>query len=41
MKRKNNLYPAIYNFNNIVNAYNEVCRNTRSKRSTKRRIETF
>lgn len=32
MKRKNNLYPAIYNFNNIINAYNEVCKNTRNKR---------
>ena len=32
MKRKNNLYPAIYNFNNILNAYNEVCKNTRNKR---------
>ena len=32
MKKKNNLYPAIYNFNNIVNAYNEVCRNTRNKK---------
>lgn len=26
MKRKGDLYPAIYDFNNIVSAYNEVCR---------------
>lgn len=28
MKRKGNLYQNIYNFDNIVNAYNEVCKNT-------------
>ena len=32
MKRKGNLYPAIYDFDNIINAYNEVCRNTKNKR---------
>lgn len=32
MKRKGNLYQNIYNFDNIVNAYNEVCRNTKNKR---------
>lgn len=32
MKRKGNLYPAIYDFNNIISAYNEVCKNTRNKR---------
>mgnify|MGYP004674610161 FL=1 len=32
MKRKGNLYPAIYDFDNIVSAYNEVCRNTKNKR---------
>ncbi len=26
MKRKGNLYPAIYDFDNIVSSYNEVCR---------------
>ncbi len=32
MKRKGNLYPAIYDFNNILSAYNEVCKNTRNER---------
>lgn len=32
MKRKGNLYPSIYDFNNIISAYNEVCRNTKNKR---------
>jgi len=32
MKRKGDLYKNIYDFNNIVDAYNEVCRNTRNKR---------
>ena len=32
MKRKSHLYEATYDFNNIVNAYNEVCRNTKNKR---------
>ena len=32
MKRKGNLYSAIYDYNNIVSAYNEVCRNTKNKK---------
>lgn len=32
MKRKGNLYENICEFNNIVSAYNEVCRNTKNKR---------
>ena len=32
MKRKGNLYKNIYNFNNIIKAYNEVCKNTKNKR---------
>lgn len=32
MKRKNNLYQEICKFENIVNAFNEVCRNTKNKR---------
>ncbi len=32
MKRKNNLYQEIYKFENILSAYNEVCRNTKNKR---------
>ena len=32
MKRIGNLYPNIYEFDNIVQAYNEVCRNTKNKR---------
>ncbi len=32
MKRKGNLYPSLYDFDNIVDAYNEVCRNTKNKR---------
>ena len=32
MKRIGNLYQNIYKFENIVNAYNEVCRNTKNKR---------
>ena len=32
MKRICNLYQNIYKFENIVNAYNEVCRNTKNKR---------
>ena len=32
MKRKGNLYPEIYKFDHINNAFNEVCRNTKNKR---------
>ena len=32
MKRLGNLYQEICKFNNILNAYNEVCKNTRNKR---------
>lgn len=32
IKRKNNLYPSVYDFNNILSAYNEVARNTKNKR---------
>lgn len=32
MKRKGNLYQNIYKFENITNAFNEVCRNTKNKR---------
>ena len=32
MKRKGYLYQNIYNFNNIVQAYNEVCKNPKNKR---------
>lgn len=31
MKRLGNLYQNIYNFNNILDAVNEVCRNTKNK----------
>lgn len=32
MKRKNNLYYEILNFDNILKAFNEVCKNTKNKR---------
>ena len=32
MKRLNNLYPSIYKYENIIEAYNEVCRNTKNRR---------
>lgn len=32
MKRKGYLYENIYDFNNITDAYNEVCRNTKNKK---------
>ncbi len=32
MKRLNNLYENIYKFENILDAFNEVCKNTKSKR---------
>jgi hypothetical protein len=32
MKRKGNLYQEIYKFENIEQAYNEVCKNTKNKR---------
>lgn len=32
MKRKGNLYQDIYKFENIIAAYNEVCKNTKNKR---------
>jgi len=32
MKIKNNLYQQLYNFENIINAYDEVCKNTKNKR---------
>ncbi len=35
MKRLNNLYPNIYKFENILDAYDEVCRNTKNKRKVR------
>ena len=32
MKRTGYLYENIYNFNNIADAFNEVCRNTKNKK---------
>lgn len=32
MKRKNNLYVKLYDIENIIKAFNEVCKNTRNKR---------
>ena len=32
MKRLGNLYPSIYDYDNIISSYNEVCRNTRNER---------
>lgn len=32
MKRKGDLYENIYKFENIVSAFNEVCRNTKNKK---------
>ena len=32
MKRKNNLYANLYNIENIIKAFNEVCKNTKNKR---------
>lgn len=37
MKRKGNLYEDIYDINNIMMVYNEVCRNTKNKR----RVNTY
>lgn len=37
MKRKNNLYSNICDLNNIMKAFDEVCRNTRNKR----KVNTF
>lgn len=31
MKRKKNLYPEIYKIENIMQAYDEICRNTKNK----------
>ena len=31
MKRKDNLYQDIYDINNIIEVFNEVCRNTKIK----------
>ena len=39
MKRKSNLYPNIYEFNNIIAAYNEVRKNTKNKRKVENLIE--
>ena len=36
MKRKANLYENICNVQNIISAYDEVCRNTKSKRKVER-----
>lgn len=36
MKRKSNLYENIYKLENIMSAYDEVCRNTKSKRKVER-----
>ena len=35
MKRKNNLYQNTYKMENILDAYNEVCRNTKNKRKVR------
>ena len=35
MKRKNNLYKNIYKFENILMAYDEVCRNTKNKKKVR------
>ena len=32
MKRKGNLYQEIYKFENIISAFNEVCKNTKNKK---------
>lgn len=32
MKRKKNLYQNLYNMDNILSAYNEVCKNTKNKK---------
>ena len=32
MKRKNNLYKNIYDLNNIMSVFNEVCKNTKNKK---------
>jgi retron-type reverse transcriptase len=32
MKRMSNLYQNTYDFNNIIDAFNEVCRNTKNKK---------
>ena len=37
MKSKKDLYKNIYNMNNILSAFNEVCKNTKNKN----RIENF
>lgn len=36
MKRKNNLYKDIYNLENILEAYDEICRNTKNKKKVAR-----
>ena len=35
MKRKNNLYENICKMDNILSAFNEVCRNTKNKRKVR------
>ena len=35
MKRKNNLYQEIYKMENIIQAFDEVCRNTKNKRKVR------
>lgn len=37
MKRYNNLYSNIYNINNIISCFNEVCKNTKNKK----KVEEF
>ncbi len=36
MKRKGNLYQNLYKFENIQNAFNEVCKNTKNKKKVVR-----
>ena len=40
MKRKKDLYPDVYKVENIMAAYNEVCRNTKNKSKTINAIYT-
>lgn len=35
MKRKGNLYQELYKFENIVNAYKEVCSHTKNKKKVR------
>lgn len=41
LKRNDNLYCNIYDISNIMQAFNEVCRNTKNKKKVKVNLDKY